>query len=98
MPGQVQMAERRAETEKTPEAAELVKKMQGRAQPDLELDIYRRRSELQPTNLSLKYELGVRLKRAGKYQEAIQNAADRPGPTASARPRSIWNWANAFRR
>jgi tetratricopeptide (TPR) repeat protein len=68
---QVQLAERRAESEKTPEALELVKKMKGELNR-VELEIYRRRSDLQPSNLALKYELGLRLKRVGKYQEAIQ--------------------------
>ncbi|HTU24475.1 MAG TPA: hypothetical protein VMF30_03690 [Pirellulales bacterium] len=68
----VQTAERRYEAEKTAEAAELVKRLKAE-QNRLEIDVYRGRAERNPTNLSLKYELGVRLKRAGLYQEAIQN-------------------------
>ncbi len=64
-------AERRYEQEKTAEAAELVKKMKAELNR-LELDIYRRRSDLNPSNLALKFELGIRLKRAGKFQEAVQ--------------------------
>ncbi len=68
---QLQLAERRNESEKTPEAAELLKKMKGELNR-VELEIYRRRSDMNPTNMALKFELGLRLKRVGKYQEAIQ--------------------------
>ncbi|HEX4142101.1 MAG TPA: tetratricopeptide repeat protein [Pirellulales bacterium] len=67
----VQTAERRFDQEKTAEAAELVKKMRGELNR-IELEVYRNRSDRNPTNLSLKYELGVRLKRAGQFQEAVQ--------------------------
>jgi tetratricopeptide (TPR) repeat protein len=69
--GQVLTAERQYEKEKTAGAAELVKKMRAELNR-IEIDMYRRRSELAPSNLALKYELGVRLKRAGQFQEAIQ--------------------------
>ena len=39
----------------------------------VELEVYRSRAERNPTNIRLKYELGVRLKREGIYQEAIQH-------------------------
>jgi tetratricopeptide (TPR) repeat protein len=68
---QVQVAERRFEKEKTAEAAELLKKMKAEFNR-IELDIYRARSDLAPSNLALKYELGVRLKQAGRFQEAVQ--------------------------
>jgi len=68
---QVQVAERRYDKEKTAEAAQLVKKMKGELNR-IELEIYRSRSDFAPSNLALKYELGVRLKRAGQYQEAVQ--------------------------
>jgi tetratricopeptide (TPR) repeat protein len=68
---QVSAAERRAASEKTDEARELAKQMKAELNR-LEIDIYRSRSDRNPTNLGLKYELGVRLKRAEKYQEAIQ--------------------------
>ena len=44
---------------------------EGGAQPVRDRHLSRR-SDLDPTNLSLKYELGIRLKRGGQYQEAIQ--------------------------
>ncbi|HEY1785636.1 MAG TPA: tetratricopeptide repeat protein [Pirellulales bacterium] len=68
---QLQVAERRLELEKSAEAANLVKQMKGELNRT-ELEIYRARSDRNPTNLSLKYELGVRLKRAGQFQEAVQ--------------------------
>ncbi len=64
-------AERRATQEKTDEARELANAMRAELNR-IEIDIYRSRSDRSPTNLSLKYELGVRLKRAGKYKDAIQ--------------------------
>jgi tetratricopeptide (TPR) repeat protein len=38
----------------------------------LELDIFSRRSERYPTNTGLKYEVGLRLRRGGNYNEAIK--------------------------
>ncbi len=38
-----------------------------------ELEVFASRSELNPGNTSLLFELGLRLKRAGKYSEAIQS-------------------------
>jgi len=38
---------------------------------DYELQCYRRRSELNPADLGLRAELGIRLAKAGKYDEAI---------------------------
>jgi tetratricopeptide (TPR) repeat protein len=69
---QVRLAEKKAAAEKTPESIELVKRLRG-ALNALELDIYRSRSERYPANLSLKYEVGLRLKRAGEYAEAIKS-------------------------
>jgi tetratricopeptide (TPR) repeat protein len=68
---QVQIAERRAETEGK-DGVELAKKMRQELNR-LETDIYRSRADRYPTNLKLKYELGLRLKRGGQYSEAIQN-------------------------
>lgn len=67
---QLKIAEKRVVTEKTPEAEDLMKRMR----QDLnsrELEIYRARSERYPTNLSLRFEMGVRLKKGGQYKEAI---------------------------
>src|SRR6185295_16681049 len=38
----------------------------------VEMEIYAARSQRSPGNLLLKYELGLRAKRAGKFKEAIQ--------------------------
>jgi tetratricopeptide (TPR) repeat protein len=68
---QVTVAERRAAAEKTPEAIDLAKQMKAELNR-VEVEIYRARSDRYPTNLGLKFELGVRLKRARQYQDAIQ--------------------------
>ena len=68
----VEVAERRAQEEKTEEAVTLAKRM--KAEVNLaELEIYSARSERLPENAGLRYELGLRLKRAGKFNEAIQS-------------------------
>ncbi len=65
------VAQQRAAEEKTEEA-------KARAQQALreqllaELDYYRSRSERYPNQVSYRLELGLRLKRLGKYQEAIK--------------------------
>ena len=38
----------------------------------LEMDVYRSRCDRYPTNMNFKIELGMRLKGAGQYAEAIQ--------------------------
>jgi tetratricopeptide (TPR) repeat protein len=68
---QVLVAARRAEQEKTEEAAELAKRMAAQGN-QVELEIYAARSARDPNNLLLQFELGMRFKRAGKYREAIQ--------------------------
>lgn len=68
---QVLVAQRRAEQEKTPEAAELAKRMAAQAN-QVELEVYVARAARTPGNSSLQYELGLRCKRAGKFKEAIQ--------------------------
>jgi tetratricopeptide (TPR) repeat protein len=67
---QVEIAARRAEQEKSDEAQELAKRMAAQAN-QLELEVYAARSARDPGNLLLQYELGLRLKRAGKFKEAI---------------------------
>jgi tetratricopeptide (TPR) repeat protein len=69
---QVEVAEQRAEKEKTPEAEKLVKRMRAE-QNHREIQVFAARVERSPGNAGLKYELGVRLKRAGKFKEAIQS-------------------------
>jgi tetratricopeptide (TPR) repeat protein len=68
---QVDIANRRAEQEKTPETAELAKRMAVQAN-QVEMEIYAARAAREPGNLMLQYELGLRAKRAGKFKEAIQ--------------------------
>ncbi len=68
---QVQIAQRRAEQQKTEEAAELARRMVAQLN-QAELEVYAARISREPTNLLLKYELGVRCQKAGKYKEAIQ--------------------------
>ncbi|REK05483.1 MAG: hypothetical protein DWQ37_23490 [Planctomycetota bacterium] len=65
------VAKKKAESERTKEAVELYRKMK----KDLnskELEVYRSRSERYPNHLGYKYELGLRLKKAGQVQEAIK--------------------------
>jgi hypothetical protein len=68
---QVVVAQRRAEQEKTPEAADLARRMAAQAN-QAELEVYAARAARNPGNLLLQYELGMRCKRAGKFREAIQ--------------------------
>ncbi len=65
------IAEKRATSEKTDEARELAAKLKAELNR-LELDIYAERSQRHPDNLRFRYELGVRLRRAGNYREAIK--------------------------
>jgi tetratricopeptide (TPR) repeat protein len=67
---QVDIARRRADEEKTEEAAELAKRMAVQAN-QVELEIYGSRAARDPGNTILQYELGLRAKRAGKFREAI---------------------------
>ena len=69
---QVDIADRRAADENTPEAKMLAKKMHAQAN-QVELEVFAARSERNPSNLSYQYDLGLRLKRAGKFREAIQS-------------------------
>jgi len=68
---QVAVAERRAQQEKTEEAAELARRMAAQAN-QAELEVYAARAARNPGNSLLQYELGLRCKRAGKFKEAIQ--------------------------
>src|SRR5262249_17747743 len=68
---QGEIAKRRAEQEKTPETIELAKRMEAQAN-QIELEIFAARSAREPSDLRLKFELGLRAKRAGKFKEAIQ--------------------------
>lgn len=68
---QLLIAEKKAAEEGSEEAVELAKRMKSELNR-LEMDVYRSRAERYPTNLNYKYELGMRLKAAGQYSDAIQ--------------------------
>ncbi len=68
---QLAIAHKKAAAERTPEAQALYKQMWEELNRK-ELEIYRSRCERYPANLGLKYELGVRLKRAKMFNEAIK--------------------------
>lgn len=68
---QVQVARQHHEHEQSDESARVL--AQARAQANqVELEVYAARADRDPQILWLKYELGLRLRRAGKYREAIQ--------------------------
>lgn len=69
---QVEIAERRATETKTEEAITLARRMQVEIN-QRELEVFASRSEQNPGNTTLLFEFGLRLKRAGKYSEAIQS-------------------------
>lgn len=69
--GRLRVAKSKYAKEKTPEAAALYKKLKKELN-SAELDVYRSRSERYPNNLRHKYELAMRLKKAGEFQEAIK--------------------------
>lgn len=68
---QLAIAHKRATAERTPEAQTLYKQLWDESNKR-ELEIYRGRSDRYPSNLGLKYELGLRLKRAKNFNEAIK--------------------------
>lgn len=68
---QLLIAERKAQAEKTEEAVALYNKMKAECNR-VELEVYRSRSERYPTKLDYKFELGLRLKKAGQFKEAIE--------------------------
>ena len=68
---QVLAAERNAAEHRTDEAREQATAMKAELNR-VEIEIFRNRADRYPGNVSLKYELGIRLKRAGKYKDAIQ--------------------------
>jgi tetratricopeptide (TPR) repeat protein len=68
---QVDIAERRAQKDKSDEAKQLAQRMAVQAN-QAELEVYAARAAREPGSALLQYELGLRLKRAGKFKEAIQ--------------------------
>lgn len=69
---QVEIAEQRAAEEQTPEAREQVEKLRSE-QASLEFGIFKSRCERTPDDNSLKFQLGVRLKRLGRYRESLDS-------------------------
>lgn len=69
---QLVIAQKRAQQEKTEEAVKLAKEMKEELNR-VELEIYRNRCERYPTSVGFKFELGLRLKRAGQFGEAIKS-------------------------
>jgi len=67
---QLALAERRCHQDSSEETRELAHRFKIQAN-QVELEIYAARTERDPSDLRLKYELGLRLKRAGKVKEAI---------------------------
>ena len=68
---QVAQGKKRAESEKTPEAIELFRKLADELNR-FELEVFRTRCDRYPANMAFKYELGLRLKRAKMFREAIK--------------------------
>jgi tetratricopeptide (TPR) repeat protein len=68
---QMEIADQRAAQEKTEEALTLARRIKAEAN-QREVEVYAARCERSPGNTGLQYELGVRLKRAGKFNDAIQ--------------------------
>jgi tetratricopeptide (TPR) repeat protein len=68
---QVQVAEQRANDNDSEDAQNLAARMRQELNR-LETDVFRSRTERYPTVVSWKVELGLRLKRAGNYSEAIK--------------------------
>jgi tetratricopeptide (TPR) repeat protein len=69
---EVMRAKKRAESKKTDEAVSLYKRMKDELNKK-ELAVYIKRCERYPGDYALRYELGMRLKRIGKFQEAIEH-------------------------
>ena len=83
---QVAIAEKRAAAEKTTEAADLARRFRAELNRQ-EIQIFSARCERYPDDLSLKYELAVRLKRDGNHRAARQSfeaARSDPALRASA--------------
>ena len=68
---QVMIAEKRAVADPSDDNKQLVQRMK-KEQNQLELEVFRARSDRNPGNTTWKYEYAVRLKRVGSYNEAIK--------------------------
>jgi len=67
---QTTVAEQRYQQNPTAEAEQLIAKLREQAN-QVELEIYAARAQREPNNARLQYEMGLRLKRAGKIKDAI---------------------------
>jgi len=67
---QLAVAEQRNQENPSEEAEQLAVKLKAQAN-QVELEIYAARSQREPNNTRLQYELGLRLRRAGKINDAI---------------------------
>lgn len=67
---QLEIAKRRAESEKTAEAVDLYKRFKAELN-NLEMEYYRNRVDRYPQNIQYKFELGIRLQKMGNYKDAI---------------------------
>ena len=67
---QLAIADQQAQQDPTEENQELAVRVRNQAN-QAELEIYATRSAREPGNAHLKYELGIRFKRVGKYKDAI---------------------------
>jgi tetratricopeptide (TPR) repeat protein len=65
------IAEKRAAELKTPETVEQAQRMRVELN-QREIEVFRSRVDRYPTNTTWKYELGLRLKKSGNFQEAIK--------------------------
>ncbi len=68
---QVAIAEKQAKIDDTDEARELASGLRDGLNR-MELEVYTGRSEREPSSLKLKFDLAVRLKRTGNYNEAVE--------------------------
>jgi tetratricopeptide (TPR) repeat protein len=83
---QLTVAEQLAGTNTTATNRELARQLRDDLNR-LELDVFDRRAQRYPADLDLKFQLGLRLKQAGKYREAIaclEQVRKQPGAEASA--------------
>jgi tetratricopeptide (TPR) repeat protein len=67
---QLQIAEQQVADQPSEESKSLVQRMRSQLN-QVELEVYAVRADREPGNLRLQCELGLRLKKAGKYREAI---------------------------
>ncbi len=69
------VADKQSAEQKTPEAQEQAKRMRAELNRQ-ELDVFRKRVDRYPTNTHWKFELGLRLKLSGNFNEAIKLLQD----------------------